>query len=112
MLTGRLIGARRAERIGLVSRVTPDGQVIEAALETADRMCQLSPCGLAMTKRAMWANIGASILTAAIDLENRNQLLLGFTPNLDEAKAAFRERAPAALHGLRVTAAPCRRRPG
>lgn len=91
MLTGRRIDAAEAERIGLVSRVTPDGDVVDAALETAEQMCQLSPYGLAMTKRAMWANIEASSLTAAIDLENRNQLLLGFTPNLDEAKAAFRE---------------------
>ena len=31
-------------------------------------------------------------LAAAIELENRNQLLAGYTGNLDEAIAAFREK--------------------
>src|SRR5712691_917514 len=33
MLTGRLIDAETAERYGLVSRVVPDGKVLDAALE-------------------------------------------------------------------------------
>ena len=45
-----------------------------------------------MTKQVLWASLEVGSLAAAIDLENRNQLLAGYTGNLEEAKAAFRER--------------------
>ncbi len=45
-----------------------------------------------MTKQTMWSNLEIASLHAAIELENRNQLLAGYTGNLDEAIAAFREK--------------------
>jgi enoyl-CoA hydratase len=62
------------------------------AVETAASMCDLSPFGLQMTKQCMWANLEIASLQAAIDFENRNQLLAGYTGNLDEAIAAWREK--------------------
>jgi len=92
LLTGRRIDAREAERIGLVARVLPDGELLDYALSTAEAMTtSLSPFGVMMTKQAMWSNLEIGALAAAIDLENRNQLLAGYTGNLDEAIAAFRE---------------------
>ena len=92
ILTGRRVGADEAERIGLVSRVVPDGTVVDVAVELAESMCELSPYGVQLTKQVLWANLEAGSLRAAIDLENRNQLLAGHTGNLDEARAAFREK--------------------
>lgn len=94
MLTGRKMDADEAERVGLVSRVVPDGAVVDEALAMATAMCELSPFGLAMTKEVLWASLEAGSLRAAVDLENRNQLLLGHTGNLREASAAFREKRP------------------
>lgn len=92
LLTGSKVGAAEAHRLGLVTRVVPDGTVVDAALAMAAELCELSPFGLHMTKQTMWANLEATSLTAAIELENRNQLLAGYTGNLDEAKRAFREK--------------------
>jgi enoyl-CoA hydratase len=92
LLTGRKIDAPEALRIGLVSRVLPDDALLEYALGTAEEMCALSPFGVMMTKQTMWSNLEIASLHAAIDLENRNQLLAGYTGNLDEAIAAFREK--------------------
>ena len=93
LLTGREVGAEEAERIGLVSRVVPDDRLMDAALELAESICALSPHGVSMTKRVIWANLEAGSLTAAIDLENRNQLLLGMTTkNLQEAIAARKQK--------------------
>ena len=42
-----------------------------------------------MTKDVLWANLEVASLEAAIELEDRNQLMLGFTENLPEAIRAF-----------------------
>ena len=94
MLTGRLIDAAEAERIGLVLSVVPDGQVVDAALELADRICQNSPFGVWMTKEVMWSNLEVPSLQAGIDLENRTQLLTTFNEDMQEAMAAFLEKRP------------------
>jgi enoyl-CoA hydratase len=92
LLTGRRVESDEALRIGIVSRVVADGNVVDTALATAEAMCELSPFGIQMTKQSLWANLEISSLQAAIDFENRNQLLAGYTGNLDEAIAAFREK--------------------
>ena len=73
----------------------PDAEIVDLALDTAEEMtANLSCFGVMMTKQTMWANLEITSLAAAIELENRNQLLAGYTGNLDEAIAAFREKRP------------------
>jgi enoyl-CoA hydratase len=93
LLTGRVVQAEEAVRIGLVSRLADD--VLAEALATAGRMAGFSPYGLAMTKDVLWANLEIGSLAAAVELEDRNQLMLGFTDNLPEAIRAFgQDRTP------------------
>lgn len=94
MLTGRFVDAEEAERIGLVSRVVEDASVVDAALEVAEQISANSPFGVAMTKEVMWSNLEASSLQAAIDLENRTQILTTFTEDMPEAMQAFLEKRP------------------
>lgn len=94
LLTGRRVDADEALRAGLVSRVVPDDELTDVAVEVAAGMCAHSPYGLAMTKDVLWANLEISSLEAAIQLEDRNQLMLGFTENLPEAMRAFRDGRP------------------
>ena len=48
-----------------------------------------------MTKDIIWVNLENPSLEAAIEIEDRNQLMLGFTENLPEAIRAFdRKREP------------------
>ena len=89
LLTGRKVGADEALQIGLVSRVVDDERVRDEAVEMAAEMCRFSPYGLAMTKDVLWASLEVSSLETAIELEDRNQLMLGFTENLQEAIRAF-----------------------
>ncbi len=92
ILTGREVGGEEAERIGLVSRVVDDDAVLAAAYETADGICEWSPHGVAMTKRLLWSSWETGSLQAAIDHENRNQLLVRLTTNnLDEFLKARKE---------------------
>jgi enoyl-CoA hydratase len=89
LLTGRQVGATEAQSMGLVSRVVPDAGVLDEALAMAAEMCRFSPYGLAMTKDMLWASHEIGSLETAVELEDRNQLLLGFTENLQEAIRAF-----------------------
>ena len=94
MLTGRIVESDEAERIGLVVRVVPDGEVVDAALKTAELIAGNSPFGVQMTKEVMWSNLETSSLQAAIDLENRTQILTTFTDDMREALAAFLDKRP------------------
>jgi enoyl-CoA hydratase len=94
LLTGRLIDAAEAERIGLVVKVVPDGEVVDAAIETAELIAGNSPWGVRMTKEVMWSQLEIGSLQAGIDLENRTQILSSFTGDMQEAMAAFLEKRP------------------
>ncbi len=94
LLTGKKVDADEALRIGLVSQVVEDEELVDHAVEMAVRMCDFSPFGLALTKDTIWAALEVGSLRAAVDLENRTQLLAGHTGNLNEASAAFREKRP------------------
>ena len=89
MLTGRFVDAEEAASIGLVSRVVDDGLVVDAAREVAAQIVDNSRFGVWMTKEVMWSNLEVGSLQAAIDLENRTQILATFTGGLDAATAAF-----------------------
>jgi enoyl-CoA hydratase len=96
ILSGRDVDADEASRIGLVSRTVPDGELLPECLALAERLCGFSTQGIQLTKRALWAELEAASLEAAIELEDRNQLFIRLTTNnLDEAIRARREqRAP------------------
>jgi len=94
ILTGRKVNAEEAERIGLVSQVMDDEVVLDRAIQMAVDMTALSPLGLTLTKDTLWNSLEVGSLQTAVDLENRTQLLAGFTGNLDEAVAAFKEKRP------------------
>jgi enoyl-CoA hydratase len=89
LLTGRVVDAEEALQMGLVSRVLPDDELLDTCLEVAAQMARYSPYGLSMTKDVLWANLEVASLEAAVELEDRNQLMLGFTENLPEAIRAF-----------------------
>ena len=94
MLTGRLFDAAEAERIGLVTEVVPDEALLDAALAEADLIRANSPWGVFMTKEVMWSALEIGSRQAAVDLENRTQVLASFTADHVEAREAFLERRP------------------
>jgi enoyl-CoA hydratase len=91
-LLPRLIGVAHANdllltgrRLGLVSRVVPDAEVVDVAIDMAASMCEFSPFGLQMTKAILHSNLEVTSLRAGVEFEDRNQLMLGMTDNLPEA---------------------------
>jgi enoyl-CoA hydratase len=89
MLTGRMIGATEAERIGLVSACVEDADLMPRARALADEIAGNGAMAVWMTKRGAWANLETGSLSAAIELENRTQVVMLGTGSL-EARARER----------------------
>jgi enoyl-CoA hydratase len=100
MLTGRIIDAAEADRLGLVSWVVEDRPVLEAALDVADEIIANSPTGVWMTKEVMWSQLEVGSLQAGIDLENRTQIMTSMTEDVGEAVRAFLEKRPPRYGGF------------
>jgi enoyl-CoA hydratase len=81
LLTGEVIDAETAQKIGLVNYLVPPEQLMPKAKELAGKMIAKSVLGLRMTKESINQNIGSASLESALNLENRNQVLcLGAKP--------------------------------
>lgn len=96
ILTGRVIDAAEAERVGIVSRSVPADELMDRCLEVAAEIAANSPFGTWMTKEVLWANLEIPSLSAGIDIENRNQILASFTEDSREAMQAALSRRPVA----------------
>jgi enoyl-CoA hydratase len=94
MLTGRIFDAAEAERIGLVTDVVADDALLDAAFAKADEIIANSPWAVFQTKEVMWSALEIPGRQAAMDLENRTQVLAGMTADSTEAIRAFLEKRP------------------
>jgi len=95
MLTGRPVLAAEAERIGLVAGLVDDNELLPRAFRIADDVLRNSPYATRHTKQLMWTNLEAPSLDAALEVENRAQVLALKTEDFREAATAFAaKRAP------------------
>ncbi|WP_238366908.1 enoyl-CoA hydratase/isomerase family protein [Mesobacterium pallidum] len=88
MLTGRMVEAAEAERIGLIQRITAPDALMDEAQAMAGQIAQNGSLNTWLTKRGMWANLEAGSLAAALELENRTQILIRGTGSLAERAAS------------------------
>lgn len=100
MLTGRIIDAEEADRIGLVHEVVPANDLLDAALRMARLLVANNPFGVWQTKIGLNAALDAPSLRYAKEIENRTQILTGFTTNPMEAALAHREKRDAVWEPL------------
>ncbi len=95
MLTGRRVGAEEALAIGLVADVVDADQLAERALQAASQIATLAPWGVRLTKQGMWAALELPSEQAAIEYEDRQQIMATFGTATPEAVAAFLEKREA-----------------
>lgn len=88
LLTGAMIDAREAERIGLVNRVVPRERLEEEAMELANELAAKSPIALQMGKRAFYTMVDMEYAKA---LEYMNEVMaeLCATDDAKEGVDAF-----------------------
>ena len=93
MLSGRDIDAAEADSIGLVSRVVPPGELLEACYELAERIIGFSRPGVELTKRSLWSSLDAASLSQHMNQEGIGQLFVRMlTDNFEEATIARKEK--------------------
>lgn len=92
MYTGRPVDAREAERIGLVSKVVADDQLIAASVEMARVLLSKSDLGLKFTKEVINSGFDAGSLASAMQVENRQQVVCSVSGSFEENGIAFAEK--------------------
>ena len=115
MLTGRTVSAEEAYRRGLVSELVDDDQLLDRALELAAQIAANSPLGVQLTKRALQVNTDAPDLAAALEVENRNQVIARATRRLPpRGRSGRADERVRSVRGVRAGPAPgfVRRRRG
>ncbi|MCK1708323.1 MULTISPECIES: enoyl-CoA hydratase/isomerase family protein [unclassified Bradyrhizobium] len=91
-LSGAIVGAAEAERLGLVDEVVPQGQGIARAQELAAAVAARGPVAVAIAKQLINAAEGEETAAA---MEAIAGALTSYTDDLKEGVASFREkRAP------------------
>lgn len=94
ILTGRMIDAAEADRIGLVSRVVPAADLLTVALETAEAIASMSLPSVLVAKETV-NRAFESTLAEGLRFERRVFHSLFATEDQKEGMAAFTEKRPA-----------------
>jgi enoyl-CoA hydratase/carnithine racemase len=88
LLTGDLFDAPTAYRIGFVNRVVPAGELMESAVELAERVCRAAPLAVQATKHVASHALQAPI-EVALDMGHREFAWLRSTQDAHEGSQAF-----------------------
>jgi enoyl-CoA hydratase len=98
MFMGGRIGAEEAERLGLINRVVPAEELMQAVFEMADGIAQKSPLVLKLLKRAL-ADGDEMPLRAALRHEQAMIGLVLDSADAHEGCSAFIEKRPPTFRG-------------
>jgi len=98
MFTGRQYAAGELERIGLLNRVVPGEQLLDAATSLAREIAQCAPLSLTLTRRALYQGLTATF-EAQVRHEGYALEYLYRTRDHAEAVAAFREKRQPRFEG-------------
>ncbi len=91
LLTGRIIDAGEALRIGLITEVVPSGQLLDRARQLAAQLCENSPTSIAYTKRLL-NEFGRARIDHELELAVQENAVIRSTVDFREGLAAFLEK--------------------
>ena len=91
ILTGRIIDAREADRIGLVNRVVPHDDLKKETMAFAEKLAQGPPLAMGMAKTAIYRGMQMD-LASELEYEAYAQSILMETEDYQEGVKAFSEK--------------------
>jgi enoyl-CoA hydratase/carnithine racemase len=98
LLTGDMVGADEAHRIGLVNRVVDDAELGAATRALAEQIAGAPPVTVRMIKRATYQSARADLRTS-LDLISSHFAVVAATDDAAEALSAMREKRVPSFHG-------------
>jgi enoyl-CoA hydratase/carnithine racemase len=96
--TGDFVDAEEALRLGLVSQVHPDEELLSATYAFARRLAEGPPVAIRLIKRAVHQSARTDLRTA-LDLISSHQAVVQSTHDSKEAYAAFRQKRKPLFEG-------------
>jgi 2-(1,2-epoxy-1,2-dihydrophenyl)acetyl-CoA isomerase len=99
ILTGDMIDAAEAERIGLVNRVVPHDDLMKAAKDLATKIAKNPPLAVAMAKADIYKAMEEKDLIKQMKHEEKTQEVLINTEDFMEAATAFLEKREPVFKG-------------
>jgi enoyl-CoA hydratase/carnithine racemase len=98
--SGKIISAKEAEDINLVSEVLPKEQLIDRALAVANEFtAESSQISIALTRQMMWRMLGADDPMEAHKIDSRGVFELGQSGEAIEGVKSFLEKRPPSFPG-------------
>ena len=91
LLTGELISATAAVKMGMINSVTPDGELMSTVMAMAEKLAQAPTAAIAQIKMLLEAST-ANDLRSHLDLERETQIESGKTKDFVEGVTAFLEK--------------------
>jgi enoyl-CoA hydratase/carnithine racemase len=98
MLSGRIIDAAEADRVGLVNRVVPEDELMDHAVDTAAEIAFNPAESLATIKRLVWANLAETDIGEVLKRENAEFAAAMDRPAFKEAVSAFLDKRRPDFH--------------
>lgn len=98
IFTGDIIDAHEAERIGLVNKVVPQDELLDAAFRMAEKILAKGPLAVSMAKRIVQLAVDVD-LRSGLAMEKLAQSILFATEDRREGMDAFLEKRKARFQG-------------
>jgi enoyl-CoA hydratase len=100
LMTAEFVSGKEAERIGLVSLCVPRAQLMDKAMEVANKLASGSQQAIRFTKRSLngWMHMARPIFESSLAME----MLCFFGDDVKEGVAAVREKRPANFPSAKV----------
>jgi len=93
LLTGRIIDAAEALRMGLITEIVPQERLMDRAREIAGLLLAASPTAIAQTKKLL-LNFDRAAIRAELEVAMEANSDIRMTPDFREGVSAFLEKRP------------------
>ena len=98
LFTGDFLGAKEADRLGMLNKLEPIDKLEEETMELARRLAKGRPIAIRMAKQLMYRCLQVE-LEAALELSNLSETFTLLSEDYKEGEAAFGEKREAKYEG-------------
>ena len=99
VFTGQSLEAEEAEKIGLVNKIVPPEKLMDEAMAMAQKIAQMPPLALAVSKRALYQGLRAPDLASQLQYEALALVHLFGTADHEEGVRSFLEKREPVFKG-------------